>query len=175
MEGRKYRRRKIILIYELIETHISVGMLEISEKEKATQSSILAWEMPWAEEPGGLQSTGFATCGTQLRGQTTTTEIHISVHIQKEGDNPCGLLLQNFSAQGSNNLLIHPWHFAFFFEFFMFESQSFFLCCKLLPLYLYFFSFNFAPKRHHRLFSSSVADFTYCTFLQEPSLWGPLA
>ena len=58
MEGRKYRRRKIILIYELIETHISVGMLEISEKEKATQSSILAWEMPWAEEPGGLQSLG---------------------------------------------------------------------------------------------------------------------
>ena len=54
MEGRKYRRRKIILIYELIETHISVGMLEISEKEKATHSSILAWEMSWAEEPGGL-------------------------------------------------------------------------------------------------------------------------
>ena len=24
----------------------------------ATHSSILAWEIPWAEEPGGLQSTG---------------------------------------------------------------------------------------------------------------------
>ena len=24
----------------------------------ATQSSILAWEIPWTEEPGGLQSTG---------------------------------------------------------------------------------------------------------------------
>jgi hypothetical protein len=26
------------------------------EKEKATRSSILAWEIPWAEEAGGLQS-----------------------------------------------------------------------------------------------------------------------
>ena len=28
------------------------------EKEMATHSSILAWEMPWMEEPGGLQSMG---------------------------------------------------------------------------------------------------------------------
>ena len=28
------------------------------EKEMATGSSILAWKIPWAEEPGGLQSMG---------------------------------------------------------------------------------------------------------------------
>ena len=28
------------------------------EKGMATHSSILAWRIPWAEEPGGLQSTG---------------------------------------------------------------------------------------------------------------------
>ena len=28
------------------------------EKEMATYSSILAWEIPWTEEPGRLQSTG---------------------------------------------------------------------------------------------------------------------
>ena len=28
------------------------------EKELATHSSILAWEIPWIEEPGGLQSMG---------------------------------------------------------------------------------------------------------------------
>ena len=28
------------------------------EKEKATQPNILAWEIPWTEEPGGLQSMG---------------------------------------------------------------------------------------------------------------------
>ena len=27
------------------------------EKKMATRSSILAWKIPWAEEPGGLQST----------------------------------------------------------------------------------------------------------------------
>ena len=28
------------------------------EDEMATHSSILAWEIPWTEEPGGLQSRG---------------------------------------------------------------------------------------------------------------------
>ena len=28
------------------------------EKEMATHSSILVWEIPWTEEPGGLQSMG---------------------------------------------------------------------------------------------------------------------
>ena len=28
------------------------------EKEMATPSSILAWRIPWTEEPGGLQSMG---------------------------------------------------------------------------------------------------------------------
>ena len=28
------------------------------EKEMVTYSSILAWEIPWTEEPGGLQSWG---------------------------------------------------------------------------------------------------------------------
>ena len=28
------------------------------EEEVATHSSILAWRIPWAEEPGGLQSMG---------------------------------------------------------------------------------------------------------------------
>ena len=28
------------------------------EKEMATHSSILAWEIPWTEQPGNLQSTG---------------------------------------------------------------------------------------------------------------------
>ena len=32
----------------------------------ATHSSVLAWEMPWTEEPGGLQSTGSPKSQTQL-------------------------------------------------------------------------------------------------------------
>ena len=33
------------------------------EKEMATYSSILAWRIPWMEEPGGLQSTGSQRVG----------------------------------------------------------------------------------------------------------------
>ena len=32
----------------------------------ATQSSILAWEVPWTEEPGGLQSMGLQKSWTEL-------------------------------------------------------------------------------------------------------------
>ena len=32
------------------------GQEDPLEKEMATHSSILAWEIPWTEEPGGLQS-----------------------------------------------------------------------------------------------------------------------
>ena len=37
----------------------SLGREDTVEKEMATYSSILAWEIPWTEEPGGLQSMGF--------------------------------------------------------------------------------------------------------------------
>ena len=33
------------------------------EEEMATHSSILAWETPWAETPGGLQFMGSQTVG----------------------------------------------------------------------------------------------------------------
>ena len=32
----------------------SLGQEDPLEKEMATHSSILAWEIPWTEEPGGL-------------------------------------------------------------------------------------------------------------------------
>ena len=36
----------------------SLGQEDPLEKEMATHSSILAWRIPWTEEPGGLQSMG---------------------------------------------------------------------------------------------------------------------
>ena len=36
----------------------SLGQEDLLEKEMAPHSSILAWEIPWTEEPGGLQSMG---------------------------------------------------------------------------------------------------------------------
>ena len=41
----------------------SLGWEDILEKEMATNSSILAWKIPWMEEPGRLQSTGLQRVG----------------------------------------------------------------------------------------------------------------
>ena len=41
----------------------SLGWEDLLEKEMATHSSILAWKIPWTEEPGGLQSMGSQRVG----------------------------------------------------------------------------------------------------------------
>ena len=40
-----------------------LGWEDPLEKEMATHSSILAWKMPWTEEPGGLQFMGSQRVG----------------------------------------------------------------------------------------------------------------
>ena len=49
----------------------SPGREDPLEKEMVTHSSILAWEIPWTEEPGGLQSVGSQKCWTRLSDYTT--------------------------------------------------------------------------------------------------------
>ena len=41
----------------------SLGWEDPLEKEMATHSSMLAWKIPWTEEHGRLQSTGFQRVG----------------------------------------------------------------------------------------------------------------
>ena len=41
----------------------SLGLEDPLKGEMATHSSILAWEIPWIEEPGMLQSMGFQIVG----------------------------------------------------------------------------------------------------------------
>ena len=44
---------------EMEETHVRpLGQDDPLEEEMATHSNILAWEIPWTEEPGGLQFIG---------------------------------------------------------------------------------------------------------------------
>ena len=52
-----------------------LGQEDPLEKEMATHSSILAWRIPWIEEPARLQSMGSQELDTtwQLNHQTTTT------------------------------------------------------------------------------------------------------
>ena len=48
----------------------------VLEKEMATHSSILAWKIPWIEEPGGLQSMGL-----QRVGHTERFHFHFSLFM----------------------------------------------------------------------------------------------
>ena len=44
-----------------------LGQKNPLEKKMATYSSILAWEIPWTEEAGGLQSMGLQRVGHDLK------------------------------------------------------------------------------------------------------------
>ena len=44
----------------------SLGLEDLLEKEMATRSSVLAWAIPWVEEPGRLQSMESQKSWTQL-------------------------------------------------------------------------------------------------------------
>ena len=57
----------------------SLGQEDLLEKEMATCSSILACEIPWTEDPGGLESMGSQRVRHNLatKPQTTTTEVQV--------------------------------------------------------------------------------------------------
>ena len=54
----------------------SLGQEDPLEEEMATHSSILAREIPWTEEPGGLQSMGSQK--SQTEPSTPTAIVYIS-------------------------------------------------------------------------------------------------
>ena len=53
----------------------SLGWEDLLEKGMATHSGILAWRIPWTEEPGGLQSMG-----SQRVGHDSATNTHSHIH-----------------------------------------------------------------------------------------------
>ena len=55
----------------------SLDQEDILEWEMATQSNILAWKIPWIEEPGMLQSVGWQRVGHD----SATEHIHIFTDI----------------------------------------------------------------------------------------------
>ena len=56
----------------------SLGQEDPLEKETATHSTILAWEIPWTEEPGGL----LQPIGLQKSDYTMTTKVINPTHSQ---------------------------------------------------------------------------------------------
>ena len=62
-----------LAVQELQEIRIrSLHQEDPLEKEMATYSSILAWEIAWTEEPGGLQSKGSQRVGHDLAINSNT-------------------------------------------------------------------------------------------------------
>ena len=56
---------------ETQETQVqSLDREDLLEKGMATHSSILAWRIPWTEEPGGQQSTGSQRDTTEATART---------------------------------------------------------------------------------------------------------
>ena len=49
----------------------------------ATRSSILAWKMPWTEEPGGLQSIESQRVGHDSMIEYACTQAHLCLHVCK--------------------------------------------------------------------------------------------
>ena len=45
------------------DTDLALGREDPLEEEMATHPNILAWEIPWTEEPGGLQPMGLQRVG----------------------------------------------------------------------------------------------------------------
>ena len=64
MVGASLVAQRIKHLPAMQETRVqSLGWEDPLEKEMAIHSSILAWRIPWREEPGGLQSTGSQRVG----------------------------------------------------------------------------------------------------------------
>ena len=63
----------------------SLSQEDCLEKEMATHSSVLAWRIPWTEEPGGLQSMG-------SQESDTTERLHFHLLSQASGGRECAVL-----------------------------------------------------------------------------------
>ena len=78
---------------------ISLGREDPLEKKMATHSSILAWRIPWMEEPSGLQSMGSLGVGHDF---TFTFHFHA---LEKEMATHSGVLAWSIPGTGEPDRL----------------------------------------------------------------------
>ena len=78
----------------------SLGQEDPPDKEMATHSSILAWEIPWTKEPGGLQSTGLQRVRQDFHKESDRTQqLNSNNNIPQTGN------LNKFSVHCSRQFL----------------------------------------------------------------------
>ena len=64
----------------------SLGWEDPLEKEMTTYFSILAWRIPWTEEPGRLQSMGLQTVGHNLAAEQQQQGCYDHLHCVDKGN-----------------------------------------------------------------------------------------
>ena len=62
-----------------------LGREDPLEEEMAAHSSILAWRIPWTEEPGGLQLTGLQRVGRDGAAESVRALTHTLTHTHTHG------------------------------------------------------------------------------------------
>ena len=75
----------------------SLGQEDPLEKEMATHSSMLAWKIPWMEEPGWLQSMG-----SQRVGQDWATSLHFTSCLKRASQVALAVKEPNLSANAGD-------------------------------------------------------------------------
>ena len=87
----------------------SLGPEDPLKKEMATHSSIPAWEIPWTEEPGGLQTTGSQKSRTRLSEYTTTATKYIFLPAELQFSVTGSESIFTDGAGSMNSLLMEAW------------------------------------------------------------------
>ena len=90
----------------------SLGRDDPLEKGKVTHSSILAWRIPWAEEPGGLQSKRSQTVRWTEATAHTCVHTHTHSNNQRTQGNPnteqISLVCSSMKFRWNKNWKRHP-------------------------------------------------------------------
>ena len=91
----------------------SLGGKDPLEKEMTTHSSILAWKIPWMEEPGGLQSMGWQRVGHDFTFTFTFTRLFqsrsVNRSVMSDSRDPMDCSLPGSSAHGILRERILEW------------------------------------------------------------------
>ena len=74
----------------------SLGQEDPLEEEMATHSSILAWRIPWTEEPGRLQSVGSQTVDHDTASENTHIGLKMGTGVRRNSHvgSPCACCLE---------------------------------------------------------------------------------
>ena len=73
----------------------SLGWEDPLEEEMATHSSVLAWEMTWTYEPGGLQSMG----SQRVRHELATEDISTTIWVNHQDQVTLSRIFRGMSRQ----------------------------------------------------------------------------